>query len=228
LTCPVAKKGKLIVTAQGDDLLDPQKFLALLDSNHTRAEATVESKATDDCSEKSQPSWSSESIQDSRYTTDCPQELPTPGKSVDLNLNDSLGSSEEHSTESATQRVIGSDDALASLMETEHTDLCPAPEFNSNIPYEFEEFAEPDSNTSVVDARSPSEIDQDVCIELGRLELTKKDLLGIRSGSVLQLDKLAQDPVDILADGRLVARGEVVVLDDRFCIRVAEVLTPKH
>ncbi len=51
-----------------------------------------------------------------------------------------------------------------------------------------------------------------------------EDVLKLRKGSVVSLDKLAGDPVDIYVNGRLIARGEVLVLNDNFCVRVAELL----
>ena len=61
-----------------------------------------------------------------------------------------------------------------------------------------------------------------------RLELLIKEVLQLKEGSVVPLDKLAGDPVDILVNGRLIARGEVLVLNDNFCVRVAEILTPDY
>lgn len=70
------------------------------------------------------------------------------------------------------------------------------------------------------------DVELDLRIELGRTELLIEEVLKLREGSVVPLDKLAGDPVDILVNGRLVARGEVLVLNDNFCVRVAEILTP--
>lgn len=71
------------------------------------------------------------------------------------------------------------------------------------------------------------DVELDLRIELGRTELLIDEVLKLREGSVVPLDKLAGDPVDILVNGRLVARGEVLVLNDNFCVRVAEILTPE-
>jgi flagellar motor switch protein FliN/FliY len=51
-----------------------------------------------------------------------------------------------------------------------------------------------------------------------------EDVLSLRRGSVVTLDKLAGDPVDLIVNGRLVARGEILVLNDNFCVRVAELV----
>ena len=68
------------------------------------------------------------------------------------------------------------------------------------------------------------DVDLDVSIELGRTAMLVEDVLKLQSGSVVELDKLAGDPVDVYVNGRLVARGEVLVLNDNFCIRVSEIV----
>jgi len=72
------------------------------------------------------------------------------------------------------------------------------------------------------------DVELDLHIELGRAELLIDEVLSLREGSVVPLDKLAGDPVDILVNGRLLARGEVLVLNDSFCVRVAEIVTPDY
>jgi flagellar motor switch protein FliN/FliY len=69
------------------------------------------------------------------------------------------------------------------------------------------------------------DVELDLRIELGRTHLYLEDILQLRKGSVVPLDKLAGDPVDVFVNGRLVARGEVLVLNDNFCVRVAELMT---
>jgi flagellar motor switch protein FliN len=68
------------------------------------------------------------------------------------------------------------------------------------------------------------EVEMDLRIELGRTEMRLEEVLQLRSGSVVALDKLAGDPVDVYVNGRLIARGEVLVLNDNFCIRVTELV----
>ena len=68
------------------------------------------------------------------------------------------------------------------------------------------------------------DVDLQVMIELGRTEMLVEDVLRLGSGSVVELDKLAGDPVDVYVNHRLVARGEVLVLNDNFCIRISEIV----
>lgn len=68
------------------------------------------------------------------------------------------------------------------------------------------------------------DVELDVTIELGRTQMLVEDVLRLGDGSVVELDKLAGDPVDVYVNGRLIARGEVLVLNDNFCIRVSEII----
>src|SRR5262245_12870140 len=69
-----------------------------------------------------------------------------------------------------------------------------------------------------------SDVDLHVTIELGRTQMLVEDVLKLSEGSVVELDKLAGDPVDVYVNQRLVARGEVLVLNDNFCVRVNEIV----
>jgi len=68
------------------------------------------------------------------------------------------------------------------------------------------------------------DVELDLKIELGRTHMYLEDVLKLRKGAVVPLDKLAGDPVDIYVNGRLIARGEVLVLNDNFCVRVVELI----
>ncbi|MGD0808187.1 MAG: flagellar motor switch protein FliN [Acidimicrobiales bacterium] len=69
------------------------------------------------------------------------------------------------------------------------------------------------------------EVEMTVSVELGRTKIPIKDLLNIHNGSVVQLDRPVSHPVDIFVHGTLIARGEVVVVDECFAVRVTELLT---
>jgi flagellar motor switch protein FliN/FliY len=67
-------------------------------------------------------------------------------------------------------------------------------------------------------------VDMEVTVELGRTRMTVRDLLALAPGTVLELDRAAGSPADLLVNGRLIARGEVVVLDEDFGLRVTEIV----
>ncbi|MEM1185845.1 MAG: flagellar motor switch protein FliN [Planctomycetota bacterium] len=68
------------------------------------------------------------------------------------------------------------------------------------------------------------DVNLNVSIELGRTRMLVEDVLRLGDGAVVELDKLAGDPVDVFVNGRPVARGEVLVLNDTFCVRVNQIL----
>jgi len=82
----------------------------------------------------------------------------------------------------------------------------------------------PDLSAASTGIELLSDVDLQVSIELGRTEMLVEDVLKLSEGSVVELDKLAGDPVDVFVNGRLVARGEVLVLNDNFCIRISEIV----
>lgn len=92
-------------------------------------------------------------------------------------------------------------------------------------------YVEPDLSggtlgTELANIELLDDVDLDVKIELGRTQMLIEDVLKLGPGSVVPLDKLAGDPVDIYVNDRLVARGEVLVLNDNFCVRVNDILSP--
>lgn len=70
------------------------------------------------------------------------------------------------------------------------------------------------------------DIPLDVTVQLGSTKMLIKDLLQLGQGSVIELEKLAGEPMEILVNNKLVARGEVVVVNDKFGIRLTDILSP--
>lgn len=90
--------------------------------------------------------------------------------------------------------------------------------------FRLEEFAGAPASAESTTIDLVRDVELDLRIELGRTHMYLEDVLRLRRGSVVPLDKLAGDPVDIYVNGRLIARGEVLVLNDNFCVRVAELI----
>lgn len=65
-----------------------------------------------------------------------------------------------------------------------------------------------------------------ISVELGRTRMSVRQVLELQSGSVVELDRMAGEPVDVIVNDQLMARGEVVVVDDKFGIRITEIVTP--
>jgi flagellar motor switch protein FliN/FliY len=92
-------------------------------------------------------------------------------------------------------------------------------------PFELKDLAGTPASGEKATLELLKDVDLDLRIELGRTRMYLEDVLKLKRGSVVTLDKLAGDPVDVYVNGRLVARGEVLVLNDNFCVRVTELLT---
>jgi flagellar motor switch protein FliN/FliY len=65
-------------------------------------------------------------------------------------------------------------------------------------------------------------------VELGRTRMTIQDLLALGPGSIIELDKVAGAPLDILVNDRLLARGEAVVVNDKFGVRITDIVSPQE
>ena len=91
-------------------------------------------------------------------------------------------------------------------------------------PFRLDELKGEPASTEMATLDLISDVQLDLKIELGRTNMYLEDVLKLRSGSVVPLDKLAGDPVDIYVNDRLIARGEVLVLNDNFCVRVGELI----
>lgn len=68
------------------------------------------------------------------------------------------------------------------------------------------------------------DVELDVKVELGRCQMLVGDVLQLAEGDIVELDKLAGDPVDVYINDRLVARGEVLVVNENFCVRVNQIV----
>ena len=92
---------------------------------------------------------------------------------------------------------------------------------------EFSQVSEQGEDGSAGSIEMLMDIKLPVSVELGRTQTLVRDILDYGPGTVVELNKLAGDPVDVLVNGKLVAQGEVVVIDDHFGVRVTVLLSPK-
>ena len=87
--------------------------------------------------------------------------------------------------------------------------------------------AGPEERVSVDNLRVLENIEVTMTVEVGNTEIKIRDLLRLNEGSVIELDRLAGDPLDILVNGTIIARGEVVMVGERFGIRFSEIVSPE-
>ncbi len=89
------------------------------------------------------------------------------------------------------------------------------------------ELSEADGQSkSDVDINIILDVDVDLALEVGRANMSVRNLLQLNQGSIIELDRAADEPLDVLVNGTLVARGEVVVVNESFGVRLTEIVTP--
>ena len=93
----------------------------------------------------------------------------------------------------------------------------------------FQDFAAPQLKTDTHnDLDFILDIPVQLTVELGRTKIAIKNLLQLAKGSVVELDGMAGEPMDVLVNGCLIAQGEVVVVNDKFGIRLTDIITPSE
>ncbi|MBL9162586.1 MAG: flagellar motor switch protein FliN [Planctomycetaceae bacterium] len=122
-----------------------------------------------------------------------------------------------------------SQDDIELLLQKAEMALASVDEPVASVPsgvktFKFNEFAGAPPSTEAATLELMRDVQLDLTIELGRTHMHLEEILKLRQGTVVPLDKLAGDPADIYVNGRLIARGEVLVLNDNFCVRVAELI----
>lgn len=116
------------------------------------------------------------------------------------------------------------DDWAAAMSEQAASDAKAA---DNAQPAVFNDFAQQDRPTGAPhDIDFILEIPVQLTVELGRTKIPIKNLLQLAQGSVVELDGMAGEPMDVLVNGCLIAQGEVVVVNDKFGIRLTDIITP--
>lgn len=100
----------------------------------------------------------------------------------------------------------------------------PAGAASSPAPFEPQAFDRSEGGEQAKSIDLLSDVNLNVKIELGRTRMLVEDVLKLSEGAVVELDKLAGDPVDVYVNERHIARGEVLVLNDNFCVRINEIV----
>ncbi len=93
---------------------------------------------------------------------------------------------------------------------------------------DFEDLKEETHNNISRDVEFLLDIPVEITVQLGTTRMLIKELLQLGQGSVVELDKLAGEPMEILANNRLIARGEVVVVNEKFGVRLTDIISPSE
>ncbi len=120
---------------------------------------------------------------------------------------------------------ISEDDWAAAMAEQAVVDEAPAAQ-PANI---FPSFGGSGGNAGMMNELDMIlDIPVQITVELGRTKITIKNLLQLAHGSVVELDAMAGEPMDVMVNGTLIAQGEVVVVNDKFGIRLTDIITPSE
>jgi flagellar motor switch protein FliN len=135
--------------------------------------------------------------------------------------------------ESAEEAVVGADEAVAeddwgaAMAEQTASESSVLQTSNIEQAQVFNEFTPKNKlNETQNDIDFILDIPVQITVELGRTKIAIKNLLQLAQGSVVELDGMAGEPMDVLVNGCLIAQGEVVVVNDKFGIRLTDIITP--
>lgn len=127
-----------------------------------------------------------------------------------------------------TSTVSEADDWAAALAEqTSSTQPAPAPAM-TQVFQQIQETPAAPAGVSAVDVARVMDVPVQLTAEIGRTRITIKNLLQLSQGSVVELDGLAGQPLDVLINGYLIAQGEVVVVNEKYGIRLTDIITPSE
>jgi flagellar motor switch protein FliN/FliY len=132
-----------------------------------------------------------------------------------------------------TSSASDADDWASALAEQTAASPAAAPEpapapAAAQVFQQIQETASSAVNVSPVDIARVMDVPVQLTAEIGRTRITIKNLLQLSQGSVVELDGLAGQPLDVLINGYLIAQGEVVVVNDKYGIRLTDIITPSE
>lgn len=152
-------------------------------------------------------------------------------------LSDAMASMgmDENAAPAATEEQISEDDWAAAMAEQTQEEAAAQPQPAAETADIFPSFGGASSSGGSGGSGSiMNELDMildipvQLTVELGRTKITIKNLLQLAHGSVVELDAMAGEPMDVLVNGTLIAQGEVVVVNDKFGIRLTDIITPSE
>lgn len=218
-------------SSDADDAAFSQSEIDALMSGHATSEESAESAP--------ESTESTESPEISQADIDALMSASSGGDNTPEPATDSPAEASEESAEPQLDTMGRPFDEAAAAMQaaieeeksqaasTTETEATQAPALPPDAkPLELPDLSE--IGSTEVDPKRVTmlnDVNLQVKIELGRTRMLVEEVLALDEGSVVELDKLAGDPVDVYVNERLVARGEVLVLNDSFCVRINDVLS---
>lgn len=148
-----------------------------------------------------------------------PETSATSQQKTDASRPQTGAGGQSHADADVQLLINQAEEALRSVDEPQNSDVAGL------TPFELQPLSGAPANVDQASLDLLRDVELEMRIELGRTHMYLEDVLQLRKGSVVPLDKMAGDPVDVYVNGRLVARGEVLVLNENFCVRIAELIS---
>ncbi len=169
-------------------------------------------------------------------------EIPEGDSSVDSSEKSDSASDDVENSDGNFEKVVNEDDApeddaeadMLAMLEDLPSDESKADVSDINFSdqevsnVKFQHLSEPAGKCEPRNSDMLMDVNLPIPIALGRTKLTILDILSLGPGSVVELNKLAGEPVDVLVNQRVVAKGEVVVIDENFGVRVTQLMPPEE
>ncbi|GAB7524272.1 flagellar motor switch protein FliN [Paraburkholderia sp. 2C] len=147
---------------------------------------------------------------------------PTPNAAPAMPLPELAPDAEAPAQAGEASDETALDDWASALAEQNGNDVAPA---TAGV---FQPLSKVTSTATRNDIDMILDIPVQMTVELGRTKIAIRNLLQLAQGSVVELDGLAGEPMDVLVNGCLIAQGEVVVVNDKFGIRLTDIITPSE
>jgi flagellar motor switch protein FliN/FliY len=222
-------------SSSGDDLSMPDMDLTQSESEDESKSQTASEETTSEADAKADASGSEESDESSAQA-DTPESsepdessAQTDGQSSDSKSTNSKQTKpddwNEDDAEAEMLKVMEKESAGETSTPDESSGMDSSPPVVEKVnfgPLRAEGSSETKNLDMLMDVSLP------IAIELGRTSMAIEDILNLGPGSVVELDKLAGEPVDLLINDKLLAKGEVVVIDENFGVRITSMISPQN
>lgn len=195
------------------------------ESEVTPEQATPEENADEKSVETGDEAEGAKSEPNSEGQPDAATPDEGPAESEDENKVVNEGDASEDDAESAMLAMLEDLPDEQTTTKPEDIDFDPATAVSNA---EFQQLSEPAGKSEPRNIDLLMDVNLPVAIELGRTKMCISDILALGPGSVVELNKLAGEPVDLLVNQKIVARGEVVVIDENFGVRITQLLTAEE
>jgi len=159
-----------------------------------------------------------------------PKDLPVfkESKVVEIDYNFTLGDLSEGKLIQLLPQNIAKP-IVATVLGEVAQPKAPTPAFAPGVhPVRFAQLTPSETTQLPANLKLLMDVPMNVSVEIGRKKMTLKNILDLGSGAIVELDKMANEPVDIFVNGKLIAKGGVVVIDDNFGVRITDIITPEE